>query len=72
VEICHNNGIRVIEEGETFKRNRNREVYVNFVRGILDSFEDIDDNIENMYYYIRLLLGTILIINETPDNNLIL
>jgi len=69
VEICHNNGIRVIEEGETFKRNRNREVYVNFARGILDSFENVDDNIENMYDYIRLLLGTLLIINETPDNN---
>ena len=65
VEICHNNGIRVIEEGETFKRNGNREDYVNFAKRILDTYEYVEGNIENMYDYIRLFLGILLVINES-------
>lgn len=65
VEICHNNGTRVIEEGETFKRNGNREDYINFSKRVLDTYEYVEGNIENMYEYIRLLLGTLLVINES-------
>ena len=73
VEIAHNDGVRVIEEGETFKRNGTREDYVNFSKRILDTYEYTEGNIENMYEYIRLLLGTLLVINkslgEINENN---
>lgn len=68
VEICHNNGVRVIEEGETFKRNGNREDYVNFSNDMLDMYENTG-NIENMYGYIRMLMSSFLTINETLGNN---
>ena len=68
VEICHNNGIRVIEEGETFKRNRNREDYVNFSKFLLDDYENTG-NIENIYGYIRMLVSSFLTLNEMRDNN---
>ena len=68
VEICHNDGVRVIEEGETFKRNGNRENYVNFSNGVLDMYENTG-NIENMYGYIRVLMSSFLMMNETLGNN---
>lgn len=69
VEIAHNDGVRVIEEGETFKRNGNREDYVNFSKRILDSYEHMEGNIENMYGYIRMLMSLFLTHNEMLGNN---
>lgn len=69
VEIAHNDGVRVIEEGETFKRNGNREDYVNCSKRILDSYEHMEGNIENMYGYIRMLMSLFLTHNEMLGNN---
>ena len=70
VEICHNNGIRVIEEGETFKRNGNREDYVNFSKFLLDDYDDRSEyGVENMYDFVRVMITSLISYNETSNND---
>lgn len=66
VEICHNNGVRVIEEGETFKRNGNREDYVNFSNAMLEIYENGSEyDVENMYDFVRVMITSLMSHNET-------
>ena len=70
VEICHNNGIRVIEEGETFKRNRNREDYINFSNSMLEIYDDRSEyGVENMYDFVRVMITSLISYNETSNND---
>lgn len=70
VEICHNNGIRVIEEGETFKRNRNREDYINFSNYMLEIYNDRSEyGVENMYDFVRVMITSLISYNETSNND---
>ena len=64
VEIAHNDGVHVIEEGETFKRNGNRQDYLSLSDAVLMLYENAGDII-NMYDYIRTMVRAFITYNET-------